>query len=113
MRSRAHGELVRTRVHAYQFTHAKVGHLCSAAFTNQQDVVAGEISVDDVVGVKVGQGKCHIMTDVKLGVVRDRWDQWIVPEIWSDSHPSAPSRKPSFVIVGLSQCPETGQCLDA
>ena len=27
--------------------------------------------MDDVVGVKVGQGKCHIMTDVELGVVRE------------------------------------------
>ena len=71
MCSRAHGEWGHTRVHAYQFGHAKVGHLCSAAFTNQQDVVAGEISVDDVVRVKVGQGECHIMTDVELGVVRE------------------------------------------
>ena len=61
-----------TRVHAFKLGHPKVGHLCSAAFTNQQDVVAGEISVDDVVGVKVGQGECYIMTDVEAGVVRER-----------------------------------------
>ena len=34
-------------------------------------IVAGEISVDDVVGVKVGQGECHVMTDVELDVVRE------------------------------------------
>ena len=28
--------------------------------------------MDDVVGVKVGQGECYIMTDVEAGVVRER-----------------------------------------
>ena len=27
--------------------------------------------MDDVIGVKVGQGECHIVTDVELGVVRE------------------------------------------
>ena len=39
--------------------------------TRLQDIVARKIPVNDVVGVKVGQGECHIMTDVELSVVRE------------------------------------------
>ena len=52
------------RVHVYQLRHPKVGHLCSASSTDQQDIVAGEVSVDDGIGVEVGQSECYIMADV-------------------------------------------------
>ena len=68
---RARGWWGHTRVHVYQPRHPKISHLCSDAFANKQDIVAGEIFVDDIVGVKIVQGECHIMTDTELGVVRE------------------------------------------
>ena len=65
------GQWSQASIHVHQLGHPKVGHLCSAAFTNQQDIVAGQVSVDDGIEVQVGQGKCHVMADVELDVVRE------------------------------------------
>ena len=55
------------RVDLFQPGHAKVCHL-GPAVSQQQDVVAGEVSVLDVVGVEVSQGSGHIQTQVQLQV---------------------------------------------
>ncbi len=52
------------RVHVYQLRHPKVGHLCSASCSDQQDIVAGEVTVDDRIVVEVGHSECYIMADV-------------------------------------------------
>ena len=54
-------------MHLGKLAHAKVGHLGSVAY--QQHVVAGEISVDDVIGVEVGQRECNVVADVHLHVI--------------------------------------------
>ena len=59
-------------MHLRELAHAKVGHLGSVARTYQQHVVAGEVSVDDVVGVEVGQCECDVVADVHLHVVGKR-----------------------------------------
>ena len=57
-------------MHLSELAHAKVGHLGSVAY--QQHVVAGEVSVDDVIGVEVGQRECNVVADVHLHVVGKR-----------------------------------------
>ena len=49
--------------------HAKVGHLGLAAPTSEENVVAGEVTVDDVVSVQVGQSQSHMVGNVDLDVV--------------------------------------------
>ena len=52
--------------------HAKVGHLGLAAPTSEENVVAGEVAVDDVVAVKIGQSQGHMVDNVDLDVVGER-----------------------------------------
>ena len=59
-------------MHLSELAHAKVGHLGSVARAYQQHVVAGEVSVDDTVVVKVGQCECDVVADVDLHVVGKR-----------------------------------------
>ena len=59
-------------MHLSELAHAKVGHLGSVAGTYQQHVVAGEVSVDDAVAVKVGQCECDVVAGVQLHVVGKR-----------------------------------------
>ena len=69
--------------------------------------------MDDVVGVKVGQGECNIMTDVELGVIREGANGPIQESCQTLIHQLRPSLVRAFLTEGLSKCPETGRCLDA
>ena len=57
------------RVGLRQLGHAKVGHLGLAAPTSEENIVAGEVTVDDVVAVQVGQSQSHMVGNVDLDVV--------------------------------------------
>ena len=57
-----------TRVGFHHLGHAKVGHLDLAASIDE-NVVAGEVSVEDVVGVQVGEGQRDVVRDAHLHVV--------------------------------------------
>ena len=57
------------RVSLHHLGHAKVGHLGLAAPTSEENVVAGEVAVDDVVAVQVGQSQSHMVGNVDLDVV--------------------------------------------
>ena len=57
------------RVGLHYFGHAKVGHLGLAALTSEENVVAGEVAVDDVVVMQVGQSQGHMVGNVDLDVV--------------------------------------------
>ena len=46
--------------------HAKVGHLGSDAY--YENIIAGQISVDNFIGVEVGQGKGYVVDQVYLHV---------------------------------------------
>ena len=72
-RARALGDLTadHAKVGFHYPGHAEVGHLGLAAGI-QQNVVAGEVSVEDVVGVQVSEGQRDVMCDVHLHVIGER-----------------------------------------
>ena len=70
-RSGALGERCHSRVEFDQLRHAKVSHFCSTP-GDEEDVVAGEISVDDSSGVEEGDGHGYVVADIDLNVVHDR-----------------------------------------
>ena len=51
--------------------HTKVGDLGSAA-GNQQDIVAGEVAMDDVIGVEVNQSQGYVVAQGDLGMIGQR-----------------------------------------
>ena len=57
------------RVGIRHLRHAKVCHLGLDAPTSEENVVAGEVTVDDVVAVQVGQSQSHMVNNVDLDVV--------------------------------------------
>ena len=59
-------------MHLRELAHAKVSDLGSVAGAYQQHIVAGEVSVDDLIGVEVGQRECNVMADVHLHVIGKR-----------------------------------------
>ena len=59
------------RVGFHHLGHAKVGHL-GLATSIEKNVVAGEVSVDDLVGVQVGEGQHDVVRDAHLHVVGER-----------------------------------------
>ena len=59
---------MRVDTNAKKFGHTEVGDLGSTA-GNQQDVVAGEVTVDDIIGVEVIEGEGYVMAEVDLDVV--------------------------------------------
>ena len=63
-----------TRVHAFELGQVTFARLPSPISMT----LLLERSLGDVVGVKVGQGECHIMTDVELGVVREECSRNLV-----------------------------------
>lgn len=50
--------------------HAKVRDLCPPV-RNQEDVVAGEVSVYNLLGVEEGEGQGNVVAYVDLGVIRN------------------------------------------
>ena len=44
------------RVQQCQFAHPKISHLCPDTCSDQQNIVAGEISMHNLIGVEKGQG---------------------------------------------------------
>ena len=69
--ARALGDLTASHawVGLHHLGHAKVGHLGLDASSSQENVVAGEVAVDDVVAVQVGQGESNVVGQVDLEVV--------------------------------------------
>ena len=59
------------RVGFHHLGHAEVSHL-GLATSIDENVVAGEVSVEDVVGVQVGEGQRDVMRDAHLYVVGER-----------------------------------------
>ena len=55
------------RVGFHQPSHAKVTHLVST-IANQQHIVAGEVSVNDITRVEVGQSLGHVKGNVHLNM---------------------------------------------
>ena len=49
----------------HQFGHAKVCDLCPLVLC-EKNIVAGEVAVDDIVGVEVCKGQGYVMTEVDL-----------------------------------------------
>ena len=72
-RARTLGDLTagHSRVGFHHLGHAEVGHLGLAAGI-QENVVAGEVSVEDVIGVQVGEGQRDVVRDAHLHVVGER-----------------------------------------
>ena len=58
-------------VDAEELGHTKVGDLGSAA-SNQQDIVAGEVAMDDVIGVEVIQSQGYVVAQGDLDMVGQR-----------------------------------------
>ena len=54
-------------VTSQQLAHAKVCDL-GLPLLGQEDIVAGEVAVDDVIGVKVGKGQRHVVAEIDRGV---------------------------------------------
>ena len=71
--ARAPGELTaaHARVGFHNLGHAEIGHLDLAASIDE-NVVAGEVSMDDLVGVQVGEGLRNVVCDAHLHVVGER-----------------------------------------
>ena len=69
--ARALGDLTASHawVGLHHLGHAKVGYLGLDASSSQENVVAGEVAVDDVVAMQVGQGKSNVVGQVDLEVV--------------------------------------------
>ena len=71
--ARAPGELIvgHMRIGFHYLGHAEVGHLGLAA-SIEENVVAGEVSVEDVFGVQVVEGQRDVVRDAHLHVVGER-----------------------------------------
>ena len=71
--ARALGELTagHARVGFHHLGHTEIGHLDLAASIDE-NVVAGEVSVEDLVGVQVGEGLRNVVCDAHLHVVGER-----------------------------------------
>ena len=61
------GEAGHVLVTSHQLAHAKVCDL-GLPLLGQEDIVAGEVTVDDVIGVEVGKGQRHVVAEIDLGV---------------------------------------------
>ena len=51
----------------HQFGHAKVRDLCPLVLC-EENIVAGEVAVDDIVAVEVCKGQGYVVTEVDHGV---------------------------------------------
>ena len=51
----------------HQFGHAKVRDLCPLVLC-EENIVAGEVAVDDIVGMEVCKGQGYVVTEVDLSV---------------------------------------------
>ena len=70
IRTGAHGEAVLKNLWS-KLSHSKIGHF-GPHIANQQHIIAGEISVDDAIGMEKCEGQSNIMADVDLDMVRNR-----------------------------------------
>ena len=69
--ARALSKFILIHVFPHYLGHAKVGHLGLDAGI-EENVVAGEVSVDDLYGVQVGEGQRDVVRDAHLHVVGER-----------------------------------------
>ena len=51
----------------HQFGHAKVRDLCPLVLC-EKNIVAGEVAMDDIIGMEVCKGQGYVVTEVDLGV---------------------------------------------
>ena len=64
--SRAHSKIAHSVI---KFTHPKIGYLCPYASSDQQHIVTGEITMQDLIVMEEGERLSNVVVDVDLHVI--------------------------------------------